>query len=222
MNDRFRETSARESKCNAQYPSMNPSYNDSQPNTLPAHNNGQQYPSLYIHHSSNSQTPVTTTADLCASNPPVASQHHHLRPLQPPPSYLLTSAPYSQAPLLPTSDAQSNVLWENAVTAGPRDVRTGVMGSFHLPALSNQDFRTACVVGRQGRRGVLPVHPGRPSPAVHTTVTNPIKNDEGKYECPHCNKSYLHLKHLKRHLLRRKHRRAPVSVPSMQGYVLAQ
>jgi len=31
----------------------------------------------------------------------------------------------------------------------------------------------------------------------HTT-----KDSSGKFPCPHCNKSYLHLKHLKRHLLR--------------------
>jgi hypothetical protein len=63
---------------------------------------------------------------------------------------------------------------------------------------------------------------------------NATKNAEGKYECPHCNKTYLHLKHLKRHLLRRefnsrystsqrltmyRHGRATLFVPSLQGHV---
>ena len=30
----------------------------------------------------------------------------------------------------------------------------------------------------------------------------PQKDDDGKFPCPHCNKTYLHAKHLKRHLLR--------------------
>lgn len=60
------------------------------------------------------------------------------------------------------------------------------------------------VVGSQGRRGILPSAPGRPavsSNAVKNTV--PVKDADGKFPCPHCNKTYLHAKHLKRHLLRR-------------------
>ncbi|EGD98513.1 hypothetical protein TESG_05885, partial [Trichophyton tonsurans CBS 112818] len=30
----------------------------------------------------------------------------------------------------------------------------------------------------------------------------PAKDADGKFPCPHCNKTYLHAKHLKRHLLR--------------------
>jgi hypothetical protein len=64
------------------------------------------------------------------------------------------------------------------------------------------------VVGSQGRRGVLPSAPGRPpAPAAGTGVTKaqiPQKDADGKFPCPHCTKTYLHAKHLKRHLLRRK------------------
>lgn len=63
------------------------------------------------------------------------------------------------------------------------------------------------VVGSQGRRGILPSAPGRPAaPAPGTTAKNPIpqKDADGKFPCPHCTKTYLHAKHLKRHLLRRK------------------
>jgi hypothetical protein len=57
------------------------------------------------------------------------------------------------------------------------------------------------VVGQQGRRGILPSAPGRGPANVRSTV--PQKDQDGKYPCPHCNKTYQHAKHLKRHLLRR-------------------
>jgi hypothetical protein len=49
---------------------------------------------------------------------------------------------------------------------------------------------------------VLPTIPGRPPPTTGKAPANPTKNADNKYECPHCIKTYLHLKHLKRHLLR--------------------
>lgn len=64
------------------------------------------------------------------------------------------------------------------------------------------------MVGSQGRRGILPSVPGRAAvtngvngTAKNTTI--PAKDADGKFPCPHCNKTYLHAKHLKRHLLRR-------------------
>ena len=64
------------------------------------------------------------------------------------------------------------------------------------------------VVGSQGRRGILPSASGRPSAMVNGSstsqkATTPAKDAEGKFPCEHCNKNYLHAKHLKRHLLRR-------------------
>ncbi|KAK3987810.1 respiration factor 2 [Cladorrhinum sp. PSN332] len=62
------------------------------------------------------------------------------------------------------------------------------------------------VVGSQGRRGILPSAPGRPAaPAAGTSQAKnqiPQKDADGKFPCPHCTKTYLHAKHLKRHLLR--------------------
>ncbi|KAK3190423.1 hypothetical protein K4F52_003444 [Lecanicillium sp. MT-2017a] len=63
------------------------------------------------------------------------------------------------------------------------------------------------VVGSQGRRGILPSAPGRPAaPAAGTSAAKntviPVKDADGKFPCPHCTKTYLHAKHLKRHLLR--------------------
>jgi hypothetical protein len=214
MDDRFRQSGVPNPNGNPQYPSLGQSYNAAQQNTLPPLGSAQQYPSLYNHHNSNPQTPITphtpvsSAATSAASIPPIAPQHPPLRPLQPSPSYMLASSSYSQPSLLPTSGAHSNPLGQNPLTAGLQDVRAGGMGMGMYPhpqtVLSNQDSEPVHVVGQQGRRGVLPTHPGRPSPAVGKTITNPTKNAEGKYECPHCNKTYLHLKHLKRHLLRRK------------------
>lgn len=62
------------------------------------------------------------------------------------------------------------------------------------------------VVGSQGRRGILPSAPGRPAaPAAGSAQAKnqiPQKDADGKFPCPHCTKTYLHAKHLKRHLLR--------------------
>ena len=66
------------------------------------------------------------------------------------------------------------------------------------------------VVGSQGRRGILPSANGRPVAVASTSTskssTAGLKKDpdDGKWPCDHCNKRYLHAKHLKRHLLRRK------------------
>jgi hypothetical protein len=63
------------------------------------------------------------------------------------------------------------------------------------------------VVGSQGRRGILPSAPGRaPVGQVNSKgQVTPVKDADGKFPCPHCTKTYLHAKHLKRHLLRRKY-----------------
>ena len=77
-------------------------------------------------------------------------------------------------------------------------------------SIAEQEIQPTHVVGSQGRRGILPSAAGRP-PAVAGEGTAsaksapvPTKDAEGKFPCPHCNKTYLHAKHLKRHLLRRK------------------
>lgn len=62
------------------------------------------------------------------------------------------------------------------------------------------------VVGSQGRRGILPAAPGRPAADTGGTGAKgnitPLKDAEGKFPCPYCTKSYIHAKHVKRHLLR--------------------
>lgn len=221
MDDRFRQPGL-PNPNGGQYQSIGQQPYNGQPNQLPTlpplHGSGAQFPSLYGHNS-NPQTPITphTPATSASSTsttiPPIAPQHPPLRPIQPSPSYMPMSSSYSQAPLLPTAAAQANAhqIAPAPLSSGLQDVRSGGLGLTphhqlypHPPVLSNQETEPVHVVGQQGRRGVLPTHPGRPTPAAGKTIQNPNKNAEGKYECPHCNKTYLHLKHLKRHLLRRK------------------
>ncbi|KAI0396368.1 fungal-specific transcription factor domain-containing protein [Xylariaceae sp. FL0594] len=76
----------------------------------------------------------------------------------------------------------------------------------HQPSMLQDTDQPTHVVGSQGRRGILPSAPGRPaaptgSGASKNTVI-PQKDADGKFPCPHCTKTYLHAKHLKRHLLR--------------------
>ncbi|KAK1656925.1 hypothetical protein BDP55DRAFT_568371 [Colletotrichum godetiae] len=63
------------------------------------------------------------------------------------------------------------------------------------------------VVGSCGRREILPSAPGRPAATPASTGNTkstviPARDADGKFPCPHCIKTYLHAKHLKRHLLR--------------------
>lgn len=76
---------------------------------------------------------------------------------------------------------------------------------------SKREPQPSLVVGSQGRRGILPSDIGCPAAISGQIATGqrsanvPVKDEFGKFPCPHCNKTYLHAKHLKRHLLRRKY-----------------
>ncbi|KAI1823109.1 hypothetical protein F4861DRAFT_531806 [Xylaria intraflava] len=76
----------------------------------------------------------------------------------------------------------------------------------HQPSLVQDTEQPTHVVGSQGRRGILPSAPGRPAAPTGTGASKntviPQKDADGKFPCPHCTKTYLHAKHLKRHLLR--------------------
>jgi hypothetical protein len=82
-------------------------------------------------------------------------------------------------------------------------------GAEVMPGMPADAPRTH-VVGSQGRRGILPSAPGRPPVAVNGLNGSPKggqlpqKDADGKFPCPNCTKTYLHAKHLKRHMLRRK------------------
>ncbi|OAL03465.1 hypothetical protein IQ06DRAFT_107781 [Phaeosphaeriaceae sp. SRC1lsM3a] len=173
--------------------------NQNQLPTLPPLHSGASFAPLSYGHNSNPQTPHTPVTS--APNGSASMPHPPLRPLQPSPSsYMPMSSAYSQAPQLSTAGASHSNAHQLAPSQGLGLSHASLYP--HPPVLANQEPEPLHVVGQQGRRGVLPTHPGRPAPAAGKTPTNATKNAEGKYECPHCNKTYLHLKHLKRHLLR--------------------
>ena len=79
----------------------------------------------------------------------------------------------------------------------------------NIAAESPRDQSRVHVVGSQGRRGILPSAPGRAAVTPNSANSSPknaaipAKDADGKFPCPNCNKTYLHAKHLKRHMLRR-------------------
>lgn len=88
-------------------------------------------------------------------------------------------------------------------------MHSGMASPYGQQQQQQHDEAPTHVVGSQGRRGILPSAPGHPT--VGATVGGstkhapiPAKDADGKFPCPHCTKTYLHAKHLKRHLLRRK------------------
>ncbi|RHZ70676.1 hypothetical protein CDV55_108397 [Aspergillus turcosus] len=167
--------------------------------------------------------PHTTVGSLPPST--FLSHHNHQAQAQQPQHY---PPPHSVLP--PASSAQTYP--QPIAPAPPRDRRSDFnglpSGAFSYPdgkaspwmnpdpvAAANGNGPYAAkepprtqVVGSQGRRGILPSVPGRATPVTNgvngnaKNTTIPAKDADGKFPCPHCNKTYLHAKHLKRHLLR--------------------
>ncbi|KAF2092221.1 hypothetical protein K490DRAFT_32056 [Saccharata proteae CBS 121410] len=188
---------------------------------LPPLSNNGHYPTNS--YGSAPQTPITpntptTSAPLNQGRAlPTIAPHPPLHASQPSSSYFLShptlSNGQSLAGLTTSAHQQNNhAVAPGNMTASLHDIRPmppGGMGipygTSHLltqpPILPNQEPEPIHVVGQQGRRGVLPATGGRPAPN-NKSAQNLTKNADNKYECPHCAKTYLHLKHLKRHLLR--------------------
>lgn len=179
-------------------------------NVLPLINGLQmqaQYPQMYSNHGSHPgsvpgsmpQTPITphTPVQHTSSAPPDAGAYAQAgansappRTLPPPPSYPTTQSGVSAlayADMLPHIGHQ------------PPHLANLMAGN---PGYASREPEPTHVVGQQGRRGILPSVAGRPQP--NGKIPIPAKNEEGKFPCPHCTKTYLHAKHLKRHMLRRK------------------
>ncbi|KAL3490591.1 hypothetical protein BJX62DRAFT_251932 [Aspergillus germanicus] len=139
-------------------------------------------------------------------------------PHYPPPHNVLPPASSAQTypqPIAPAPprDRQFNGLPSGAFSFSdgkPQPWMNGdpAAGANGAAAYAAKDAPRTQVVGSQGRRGILPSVPGRATPVtngVNGTAKNttiPAKDADGKFPCPHCNKTYLHAKHLKRHLLR--------------------
>ncbi|EER22974.1 C2H2 type zinc finger containing protein [Coccidioides posadasii C735 delta SOWgp] len=161
-----------------------------------------------------SSAPLTTHAPVNSLPPSTFLGHQHPQQFQPhhmlPPTTATQAYPQPIAPA-PPRDRRSEY---GAVPLAPftngenkQPVWAGAEG---LPPTSGpympKDPPRTQVVGTQGRRGILPSVPGRAAVTngVNGTkgTTIPAKDADGKFPCPHCNKTYLHAKHLKRHLLR--------------------
>lgn len=192
-------------------------------------NGGYSFGNLsYGQPGSQSSTPTTPHNP---SMPGAQQQPHpypqHMSPtattgsMAPPSGY---ANPYNPALLYPSSSASAMPATTSALLPNIRPMPPGGMMQGNLPSLAQagqqlgqmgqapsfmqDEQQPTHVVGSQGRRGILPSAPGRPNPPAQGTGTAaksmiPQKDADGKYPCPHCNKTYLHAKHLKRHLLRR-------------------
>jgi hypothetical protein len=134
--------------------------------------------------------PAMYSAAPSAQPLPAVSASSTLPTLRPMPTGGVTGVAATSLPVLPGTN------------------QLGVVGQ--QPSFMQSEEIPTHVVGSQGRRGILPSAPGRPNPPVQgsaqaTKSLVPQKDADGKFPCPHCNKTYLHAKHLKRHLLRRKY-----------------
>ncbi|KAF2098890.1 hypothetical protein NA57DRAFT_76125 [Rhizodiscina lignyota] len=193
--------------------------NQGDAHTLPPLNGAvPQYPSYSV---GMSQHPATTTASYAST--PQGHQPSSLPQLAPQAqrapqqmSAYSQAGPYmnmSQSMMPPASTAMASGLPASssaglpAIHPRPQDGST-LLAQLQQQQMPNQmlvpgnpgDPEPTHVVGQQGRRGILPSAPGRAPGNVKSTV--PQKDQDGKYPCPHCTKTYQHAKHLKRHLLR--------------------
>ena len=209
------------------HPSFRPSHaRPLQPHTLPP----LPQQAFHSHPGSAPHTPVTpsTPHSFTPANgfPSLPPQQDRGMPPPPPFSQPVSLMALTQ-PLMPTSGAvtSSQTMPSAVSTSRLPDLLPAPQGGFSsqrpLPPfnfgqqhqlLPQQSLQSPTepppthVVGSQGRRGVLPSAPGRPVALPGSAVagkTQPQKNKDGKYPCEHCQKTYLHLKHLKRHMLRR-------------------
>lgn len=187
------------------------------------------FASIHGNGGNTSQTPIAPHA---SSTPTTMSSGHNfgfpqmpsqppLRTLQPPlPAFSQPGSAYSVSqaavPSVTTAYSNSQSFTSAPMTTSMHNIRPRPQGGLGFPmsygqpllsqphALPNTEPEPTHVVGQQGRRGVLPSAPGRAAPGSAKTLI-PQKDADGKFPCPHCTKTYLHAKHLKRHLLRRKY-----------------
>ncbi len=115
-----------------------------------------------------------------------------------------------QQPLAPAPPRSDPMVNNYGHPDGRPPAWTGAESMPGMSADAGRDLTKTHVVGSQGRRGILPSAPGRPPVAPNGLNGSPKggqlpqKDADGKFPCPNCTKTYLHAKHLKRHMLRRK------------------
>ena len=145
-----------------------------------------------------------TTVNMPQSIAPMQQQQQQQQH-QPPPQPIAPAPTQNrmQQPLRPMPQSSQQMMSPLSVPYSQESMLA------QAPVLSENEQPTH-VVGSQGRRGILPSAPGRPAvpatgPGASKSTLIPAKDADGKFPCPHCTKTYLHAKHLKRHLLRRKY-----------------
>ena len=118
--------------------------------------------------------------------------------------------PGYQQPLAPAPPRPSLDQMGGSYPAPDQRAWSGAEGIPGMTSDVGRDPTRTHVVGSQGRRGILPSAPGRP-PVTQNGLNGspkggqiPQKDADGKFPCPNCTKTYLHAKHLKRHMLRRR------------------
>ncbi|KAF3919432.1 hypothetical protein ABW21_db0208921 [Orbilia brochopaga] len=123
-----------------------------------------------------------------SSSTPFSSHRQQPVPLLPMPTASIQQQPPHQNALAPLSTAASANVGVNMSHRGSISVSQSPLGG---PTAATAAPRTAA--GKAGEKFATNV----PFP-----VTPPTKDANGKFPCPYCTKTYLHAKHLKRHLLR--------------------
>ncbi|KAJ5133397.1 hypothetical protein N7526_004762, partial [Penicillium atrosanguineum] len=201
--------------------SMQPQYPVSQPHTLPPlqpHHTQSPAPHPYMsqpYRPDLGRYPTSTHDVYGGSSAPIMphTTTHQSYPPTPsglPPASSAQSYPQPIAPAPPRDRRDFNGLPSGAFSYSDGKswgMGPDVNGANGSPYGAKEPPRTQ-VVGSQGRRGILPSVPGRATPVTNgvngtaKSTTIPAKDADGKFPCPHCNKTYLHAKHLKRHLLR--------------------
>lgn len=180
-------------------------------------------PGSQSHTPTTPHTPATSSmssnsANAFAQHAPQTYPQGSMLPPSYPPSYPPPQSmmyPSSSGGAMPSSTSTASLPTIRPMPPGGVASSVGGLPSIASTAGLNQqaafvqnDETPTHVVGSQGRRGILPSAPGRPNPPPGASAQTaksmiPQKDADGKYPCPHCNKTYLHAKHLKRHLLRR-------------------
>jgi len=183
-----------------------PPYRDNIPrysqNPSPAATPDNRYGQQMAPQSSMGAMPQNSMLPQPQGQPPQPQQPYTTQPGVRPSSY---PQPLAPAPPRSSMDPYGNY----GQPAGDRPWT----GAEQMPGMTTdigRDPTRTHVVGSQGRRGILPSAPGRP-PVMQNGLngspkgnTIPQKDADGKFPCPNCTKTYLHAKHLKRHMLRRK------------------
>ncbi|KAI1344615.1 hypothetical protein F5Y15DRAFT_117213 [Xylariaceae sp. FL0016] len=199
------------------------------PQTLPPLQHSNSMQSMYGSHPHTPRTPGTpnTPQPNTMSNYPPPNQGHgrgsYMMPNQYPNPQQGYPTTTSMMPQSSVAASHPQPIAPAPATARPPVLRPmpagGVMPQTGLPSpyggspmmpqhqsLLQDNEQPTHVVGSQGRRGILPSAPGRPAAPTGTGASKqtviPQKDADGKFPCPHCTKTYLHAKHLKRHLLR--------------------